>query len=100
MFANHPANRAAELVGAGYTLIDVRERSELLSGALPDSVNIPLAQLPTRIKSYPTTTKLAVICQSGGRSMQAAASLIAMGYGEVVNLYGGVNAAMSRSGAA
>ncbi len=96
IFENHPANRAAELVSAGYTVIDVRERQELASGKLPDSIHIPLGELPMRIKSYPLGTKLAVICQTGGRSTQAAATLLALGYSDVVNLHGGVNAAMSR----
>ena len=96
-FVNHPANRAAELVNAGYTILDVRERSELSTGTLPDSTNIPLGELITRIKSYPTSTKFAVICQSGGRSTQAAATLFSLGYIDVVNLHGGVNGAIARS---
>ncbi len=96
-FLDHPAHRAAELVADGYTIIDVREPRELSSGALPDSSNIPLSELPRRISSFPLSAKIAVICQSGARSTQAAQTLVAMGYRNVANLAGGMNAAGARS---
>ena len=96
-FLNHPAHRASELVRDGYTVIDVREPHEVSTGALPDSVNIPLAHLPERISSYPLSSKIAVVCQSGGRSLQASQMLISMGYRNIANLHGGMNAASLRS---
>ena len=96
-FLDHPAHRAAELVGDGYTIIDVREPQELSNGALPDSSNIPLSELPRRISSFPLNAKIAVICQSGARSTQAAHTLKALGYQNVANLVGGMNGARARS---
>ena len=96
-FLNHPAHRAAELVRDGYTIIDVREPHEVRGGALPDSTNIPLGDLPRRVSSFPLSTKIAVVCQSGARSMQAAQTLVALGYHNVANLAGGMNSAQARS---
>ena len=99
-FRHHPAHRAGELVADGYVVIDVREPYELALGALPDSTNIPLGQLRHRIAGYPRHTRIALICQNGNRSLEAAETLVHLGFTNVVNLFGGVNGAARRSAAA
>lgn len=99
-FRHHPAHRAGELVADGYLVIDIREPHELAAGALPDSTNMPLSQLRQRIGAYPRTSRIALICQTGNRSVEAADTLVRMGFTNVVNLLGGVTGAARRSVAA
>ena len=99
-FRHHPAHRAGELVADGYLVIDVREPYELALGALPDSTNIPLGQLRHRIGGYPRHSRIALVCQTGNRSLEAAETLVRMGFTNVVNLLGGVTGAARRSVAA
>ncbi|MGB7962351.1 MAG: rhodanese-like domain-containing protein, partial [Propionicimonas sp.] len=57
------------------TLVDVREVHEYRAGHVPGAVNIPLSLLPLRVSELPASKPLYVICQSGGRSMQASSWL-------------------------
>jgi rhodanese-related sulfurtransferase len=54
-------------------LIDVRGPEEFTDHHLPDSINVPLATLPTWIKtrSDGDSTKVVFICRSGNRSARA-----------------------------
>ncbi|AOT04382.1 rhodanese-like domain-containing protein [Arthrobacter sp. U41] len=72
----------------GATLVDVRGREEYATAHIPGSINIPLDELPTRLKDVPNTT-VHVLCGSGKRSAQAAVLLSARGY-DVVNVAGGI----------
>lgn len=73
-------------------LVDVREADEWAAGHAPSAVHIPLGDLPARIDELPeTTTTLAVICRSGGRSGQAVQWLVQQGF-DVVNVDGGMRA--------
>ena len=69
-------------------LIDVREPAEYASGHVPGAISMPLATVPVRINELPRMSPVHIICQSGGRSMQAAAYLAQAGY-SVVNVSGG-----------
>lgn len=71
--------------------IDVREPNEFSGGHIPKARNIPLAALSgnsndlEKIKDKP----LILYCQSGQRSMRAAALLRKQGVNSVYNLAGG-----------
>lgn len=54
-------------------LVDVREPNEFQDHHLPDSINIPLAHLPSWIKTRKDrdVTKVVFICRSGNRSARA-----------------------------
>jgi rhodanese-related sulfurtransferase len=68
-----------------YYLIDVRSKSEYVSGHIPTAINIPYDVIG---RSPPTPDKAALIvvyCGSGVRSAKAAASLAALGYSRVVD---------------
>ena len=69
-------------------VVDVRSREEYAVAYIPGSVNIPLDELPSRLKDVPNTT-VYVLCGSGKRSSQAAALLSGQGY-DVVNVAGGI----------
>jgi cysteine synthase A len=54
-------------------LIDVREPHEFYDHHLPDSINIPLSELPSWIKTLPDndSKQIIFICRSGNRSARA-----------------------------
>ena len=82
---------ADDLAGVwpGVAVVDVRGREEFAVAYIPGSINIPLDELPSRLKDVPNTT-IYLLCGSGKRSSQAAALLAARGY-DVVNVAGGIN---------
>jgi rhodanese-related sulfurtransferase len=73
-------------------LLDVREPWEVEICRLPDSINIPLAQLPEQLDTLPRDGMLVVLCHHGMRSRQATHWLRANGLGDAVNLSGGIDA--------
>lgn len=53
-------------------IVDVRTTEEYAREHIITSINIPLHILPLRIGELDTTRKIIYVCQSGGRSSQAA----------------------------
>jgi sulfur dioxygenase len=73
-------------------LLDVREPFELIAfGAIPEVVNIRLAELPGHIQDLPRDKEIVVVCQSGSRSLEAAHLLSRSGFPLVFNLQGGTS---------
>lgn len=56
----------------GATVIDVRESDEYAAGHVPGAQLIPLGLVPVRLQDLPRDEPVYVVCQSGGRSWQAA----------------------------
>lgn len=73
-------------------VLDVREDWELDICRIDGSIDIPLGELPRRVEQLPTDRPIVVICHHGMRSMQATQWLRARGYGNAINLTGGVDA--------
>ena len=90
MYRDHPVDDFAAVVGAVTQFIDVREPDEVAEGTLPGTVNIPLGALPSRIGDLDAGRRTVVLCRSGGRSTQACQFLVARGFGDVINLDGGM----------
>ncbi|MFA6455910.1 MAG: MBL fold metallo-hydrolase [Bacteroidota bacterium] len=69
-------------------ILDVREQRELTSfGHIPTVVNIPSWQLQKRLGELPgKNEEIVVVCQSGGRSFEAAHVLVKNGFQKVFNL--------------
>jgi rhodanese-related sulfurtransferase len=86
----HPVTDHAAVMSPGAQLVDVREPAELTDGVLPGSVNIPLGQLPVRVGELDRDRRVVLVCRSGGRSGRAAEWLVQQGFGDVVNLSGGM----------
>ncbi|MEJ2585002.1 MAG: HesA/MoeB/ThiF family protein [Robiginitalea sp.] len=57
--------------GKAHLLVDVREKEEFNDFHLPDSLNIPLLELPKRINELEGSAEVYLICKSGSRSAQA-----------------------------
>ncbi|MCC7046121.1 MAG: sulfurtransferase [Alphaproteobacteria bacterium] len=74
-----------------HLVVDVREQWELEIASLPDSLHLPLGDLPARYTELPKDRPLVVLCRTGRRSLQATMWLRAQGYGNAVNLRGGVH---------
>jgi glyoxylase-like metal-dependent hydrolase (beta-lactamase superfamily II) len=72
-------------------VLDVREPDEVAEWAIPGSVNVPAAQLGSRIGELPRDRDVVVVCSAGGRSALAADFLAGEGL-RVANLRGGMAA--------
>ena len=73
-------------------LLDVREPWEFEVCRISGSRLIPLGQLAGRLDELQRTRPTVVICHHGVRSLRAAAFLEHCGFGDVINLSGGVDA--------
>lgn len=73
-------------------LVDVRNPGEHALGALPDSVSIPVGQLPGRLAELDPTRPTVVYCAGGYRSSVAASLLRASGFDDVSDIVGGYGA--------
>lgn len=78
--------------GKDVTVLDVREDWELATVALPDTLNIPMRQVPQRVTELPRDKPLVVMCHHGGRSRQVTGWLRQNGYTQASNLAGGIHA--------
>lgn len=87
-----PSSQTKDLQDSGAQIVDVREIDEVNAAALDGIIHIPLGDLPARMGELDTNGTVAIICRSGGRSGQAAAFLAANGFGDVINLSGGMMA--------
>lgn len=73
-------------------LLDVREDWEYAIARLPDSLLIPMGQIPARHETLPRDRPLVVYCHHGMRSAQVVAFLSGHGFTQVHNLAGGIDA--------
>ena len=78
--------------GMGVALLDVREPWEHEICRIEGSRLVPLGQLPGRVGELRRDAPTVVICHHGVRSLRAAAYLERCGFGDVVNLSGGIDA--------
>jgi len=74
--------------------LDIREDSEYRDGHIPESIHIPIRQLPERIAELNRHKDCPVIayCRSGSRSNGAGRVLKKHGFENVYNLSGGIAA--------
>ena len=69
-----------ELIQQGAKIIDVRTAEEFKGGNVPNSINIPLNEVPQRIDDFEgIDDPIILCCLSGGRSGQATGFLQAQG---------------------
>ncbi|NBU35324.1 MAG: rhodanese-like domain-containing protein [Bacteroidetes bacterium] len=70
----------------GVTVVDVREPWEFSEGHYPNSLNIPLGEVPNRLEELMAMSKpLILVCRSGNRSGMAMTMLQNKGANEVYN---------------
>ena len=73
-------------------LLDVREPWECAVAPLADAINIPMGEIPSRLRELPSDRDVVVVCHHGVRSFQVALWLSAQGFDRVANLSGGIDA--------
>ncbi len=85
---------ADRLRAAGALLLDVREPVEWAAGRLEGAILVPLGRLAADVgDAVPDRDRTVVAyCATGVRSLYAAAMLARLGYREVLNLAGGIEA--------
>ncbi len=83
----------SQLVGSGerFELLDVRTPEERAMAAIPGAVLLNESEA-ARIEALPRDTKLVLHCHHGGRSQQAAEQFVALGFSQVWNVVGGIDA--------
>jgi rhodanese-related sulfurtransferase len=73
-------------------VVDVREPEEYEQGHVPGAINLPQADLASRLDELPRHRLLTLICRSGARSLRAAQFLRQVGFEQVTNVQGGTEA--------
>ena len=98
MAANEPLEIDAPTLSARLAseappaIVDVREPWEVEIASVAGAVNIPLGEVTRRVAEIPKDRPLAVMCHHGGRSAQATQWLRSQGFGNAMNLAGGIDA--------
>ncbi len=85
LLGGNPSADFAQLVREGAKIIDVRTPGEYQSGHIAGSINIPLNELPGKLRQLDKTTPIITCCASGMRSGSAKSLLIANGFQNVHN---------------
>ena len=80
---------AVETRAPNALVLDVREPDEYAHGHVPGAVNVPQAELATRLDEIPRDRPVLAVCQWGSRSLRAAQFLKQAGYQDVVSVAGG-----------
>jgi rhodanese-related sulfurtransferase len=73
-------------------LLDVREPWEFQTCHIPQSLLMPLREVPARLGELQGAEEVVVICHHGARSLRVALFLQSQGPARVYNLAGGVDA--------
>lgn len=86
LFGLGPKADYKQLVSEGATIIDVRTKGEYAQGHIKGSVNIPLDQISSKLKTLKDKNKpIITCCASGMRSASAKGILKSNGFQEVHN---------------
>jgi rhodanese-related sulfurtransferase len=73
-------------------VLDVRENWERAAARLPDTVDIPMNEVPQRLAELPRDREIVVMCHGGVRSLKVAHFLAQNGFSQLANLTGGIDA--------
>jgi rhodanese-related sulfurtransferase len=74
------------------TLVDVREFGEFAGGRVSDAKLLPLGDIEDRHKELDHDKPIYVMCRTGRRSAEAQKKLRALGFTNVINVVGGLEA--------
>ena len=87
-----PAEAKAKTQEAYAQFVDVRTPEEYNAGHPSRAINIPLAELASKLDRLEKNEPVYVICQSGRRSKEASEILVKNGFPWVFNVSGGATA--------
>jgi rhodanese-related sulfurtransferase len=74
------------------TMIDVREREELVVARIDGALHMPLGEVEGSLRVLDRHAEYVVVCHHGIRSAQAALAMSEQGFTRVSNLLGGIDA--------
>jgi rhodanese-related sulfurtransferase len=77
--------------GKAFTLLDVRQATELAMASVAGALHIPMREVQARVREIPRDKPVIVMCHVGERSARIARFLVTDGFGEVYNLEGGID---------
>lgn len=86
------AELRSRLGSHGLTVLDVRKATEHADARIPGAINVPLADLESRMAELDPTRPMAVTCARGYRSSAACSLLERRGFRRLVNVAGGTGA--------
>lgn len=78
--------------GKDFTLLDVREDNEVAFAHIKGHQHIPMHLIPIRHAEIDDSKPLVIYCHHGMRSFQTGLYLNDMGFEEIFNLEGGIDA--------
>ncbi len=84
--------RVALGTGDACSVIDVREYPEYAAGRIREARLIPLGEIERRAREIDHSKPVYVICRTGRRAVEAQAKLHALGFTDVRNVRGGMQA--------
>ena len=87
-----PVEARAKTQEAYAQFVDVRTPEEYNAGHPARAINIPLAELASKLDRLEKNEPVYVICQTGRRSKEASDILVKNGFPWVFNVSGGANA--------
>jgi len=89
-----PARAAERLQGepARFVLVDCREPDEFRYVSVAGSVNIPMEQIPARLREIDGSKEVAVLCHRGVRSAMVVEFLRRAGFTTATSVRGGIEA--------
>ena len=70
----------------------MRENWEREAARLPDTLDIPMMDIPQRLAELPRDRQIVVMCHGGVRSLKVAHFLAQNGFTRIANLTGGIHA--------
>jgi rhodanese-related sulfurtransferase len=85
-------SEASRRQSAGALLVDVRQPDEWSAGHAPNARLIPIGSLANQLCEIPRDREVLLICRSGNRSGSAQRQLLQLGYEQVFNVRGGMQA--------
>ena len=84
--------QALRTQGIAPILLDVREPWEISTAALPDTLNIPMGEIPSRAHTeLDPDAPIVVLCHHGQRSLSVAMWLRNQGFDQAQSLAGGID---------
>ena len=90
--ANVTAPELAQRLAAGRDLVvlDVRESVEWAGGHVSGARHIPMREVSARIDEVPRDRTVAITCAGGARSSLVGSMLLAQGFTDLLNVWGGM----------
>jgi phage shock protein E len=82
-------SKVKEKISKGALVVDVRTPEEFREGHYKDAINIPLSDIPARLKEFgDTSNPVIVYCRSGRRSAEAKKILTEKGFKDITDAGG------------